>query len=249
MRRFLTAKTPVGERPGLFAVLITVIFTQIGAFGAEDKMLLRQDLANFFQPHNLAISVVGLGVVGIAHNWDDELGGEVGGSGVVREVLDLGNQYGSSAISLATTAGMWGMAKLVGFSRGEAVFSDLTRAILLANVVVTPIKLLAQRERPDSSNNFSFPSGHSANAFAMTSVLARRYGLKLAAPLIAFTAVVPVARIDHNRHFFSDVVAGSILGLMAGSAVTLQSASDPTGISIEPRLNRASLGMAVSYHF
>ena len=30
-------------------------------------------------------------------------------------------------------------------------------------------------------------------------------------PLYAFTAAVPVARIDRNRHFFSDVVAGSIL--------------------------------------
>ena len=128
--------------------------------------------------------------------------------------------------------------------RAEAVFSDMVRAIILANVVVTPIKFLAQRERPDGSNNLSFPSGHSATAFAMTAVLARRYGAKLAVPLYVFTAMVPVARIDHGRHFFSDVVAGSIFGTAAGYAVTLERLEGKRLVTVRPRYRGSSFSIA-----
>lgn len=47
-------------------------------------------------------------------------------------------------------------------------------------------------------------------------------------------AMVPVARIDRNRHFFSDVIAGSILGTVAGYAVTLQTSDGATLLSIQP---------------
>ena len=228
-----TTFATTGERH-IVLMLITLLSATVGAFGAEDGPLLRRDLMNLLRPQNIAISIVGLGVAGVAHSWDDDLAGEVGDAKVISEMLDLGNLYGSSRLSLAFTSGMWGLAKVTGVSNGEAIFSDLVRAILLANVVVTPIKFIAQRERPDGSNRLSFPSGHSANAFAMTTVLARRYGPKLAMPLYALTAVVPAARIDRNRHFFSDVIAGSILGVVAGYAVTLSTSDDETPLMFRP---------------
>ena len=238
------------DRPGhIVLMLIALISTNASAFGAEDGPLLRRDLMNLTHPQNLVISTLGLGVAGIAHRWDDDLAGGVGDIRVLDEVLDLGNLYGSSTLSLTFTAGMWGLAKITGVSRGEAIFSDLVRAILLANVVVTPIKFLAQRERPDGSNRLSFPSGHSANAFAMTTVLARRYGPKLAMPLYALTAVVPAARIDRNRHFFSDVVAGSILGVVAGYAVTLRTSDDETPLMIRPSYGGRSLSVEASLRY
>ncbi len=230
-------------------MLITLLSATDTSFGAEDGPLLRRDLMNLLRPQNIAISMVGLGVAGVAHSWDDDFAGEVGDTKVINEMLDLGNLYGSSTLSLAFTSGMWGLAKVTGVSRGEAIFSDLVRAILLANVVVTPIKFLTQRQRPDGSNRLSFPSGHSANAFAMTAVLARRYGPRLAMPLYVFTVMVPVARIDRNRHYFSDVVAGSILGTVAGYAVTLRTSGVETPLTIQPSYDGRSLSIEVSLRY
>jgi membrane-associated phospholipid phosphatase len=247
----LSLATPSGAnvQKGILWALVAVVVTHLAAFGIEPELLLRRDLMNLVRPRNLAISAMGLGVAGVAHRWDDDLAGEVGDVRPLNKVLDLGNLYGSSTLSLTITSGMWGLAKVTGLSRGEAVFSDLLRAILLANVVVTPIKFVAQRERPDGSDNLSFPSGHTANAFAMTAVLTRRYGPRFALPLYAFTAAVPLARIDRDRHFFSDVVAGAILGTVAGYAVTLRTFDGATPLRIQPRYGGGFLMIKASLHY
>jgi membrane-associated phospholipid phosphatase len=115
---------------------------------------------------------------------------------------------------------MWTAARLTGSERLRPVASEVLRAVTLANLLVSPFKFSLARERPDRSNGLSFPSGHSANAFALTAVLTRRYGWRLGVPLYAFTSIVPMARIRDDKHFFSDVVGGAILGTIAGWAVT-----------------------------
>lgn len=40
------------------------------------------------------------------------------------------------------------------------------------------LKRIVKKQRPDRSNNLSFPSGHTATAFQGASFIARRYGWK-----------------------------------------------------------------------
>lgn len=66
-------------------------------------------------------------------------------------------------------------------------------------------------------NNNSFPSGHTASAFAMATVFALLYKQKsigLAALFLA--ALVGYSRIYLAEHFLSDVLAGALTGILFG---------------------------------
>lgn len=60
----------------------------------------------------------------------------------------------------------------------------------------------------------SFPSGHSIEAFAIATIIARRYGNHRWAPYAAYglAALVGFSRLTLNVHFLSDVFMGGALG-------------------------------------
>jgi membrane-associated phospholipid phosphatase len=62
--------------------------------------------------------------------------------------------------------------------------------------------------------NGSFPSGHSIEAFAIATIIARRYGNHRWVPYAAYglAAVVGFSRLTLNVHFLSDVFMGGALG-------------------------------------
>lgn len=65
-------------------------------------------------------------------------------------------------------------------------------------------------------DRFSFPSGHATNAFALCTVA----GLSFhpLAPLAGVLAgSIALSRVVLGRHFLSDVVVGSLLGVLIGS--------------------------------
>ena len=103
------------------------------------------------------------------------------------------------------------------------VHQHAMRAQLLSQIYVQGIKYTAQRERPDGSNNQSFPSGHSASAFATASVLQRQYGWKVGVPAMVLAGYVATARVHDNKHYLSDVIFGASMGIAAEHTVSLHS--------------------------
>jgi membrane-associated phospholipid phosphatase len=94
-------------------------------------------------------------------------------------------------------------------------------AELNTEVVVEALKYITNRQRPNASNNQSFPSGHTASAFALASVIAGEYHDK---PLIVFgsygfATAVGLARIGGLNHFPSDVLVGAVIGELIGRYV------------------------------
>ena len=77
-------------------------------------------------------------------------------------------------------------------------------------------KALIDEERPDNSDNDSFPSGHTANAFASATTLHRRYGWEIGFPAYAIATLTGVARERARKHYWWDVVAGAAIGTTAG---------------------------------
>jgi undecaprenyl-diphosphatase len=60
-------------------------------------------------------------------------------------------------------------------------------------------------------DEFSFPSGHSLNAFALGTVLALAF--PMAAALVMFLAAsIALSRVALGYHFIGDVLAGTTLG-------------------------------------
>jgi membrane-associated phospholipid phosphatase len=64
----------------------------------------------------------------------------------------------------------------------------------------------------------SFPSGHTASAFAFTFAASRTLPL-LALPLVPLAAAVAYSRVHTGVHFPGDVLAGAVLGSIVGSTL------------------------------
>jgi hypothetical protein len=70
----------------------------------------------------------------------------------------------------------------------------------------------------DKRSSGGFPSGHMANVVYMASLFGMRHGLKWAVPLGLFATFVFADFVNCNRHYLSQLIAGSGLGLLYGFA-------------------------------
>lgn len=96
------------------------------------------------------------------------------------------------------------------------------------------LKQTTRRDRPCAANlsirhrirppdQFSFPSGHTAAAFLMASVFSSFWPAVLPVSLL-WASLVGFSRVYNGVHYISDVIAGSVLGLLCaqvGLAITL----------------------------
>ena len=87
---------------------------------------------------------------------------------------------------------------------------------IIMNTTVFPLKKISHRLRPDSSDYYSFPSGHTAEAFTSAEFLYQEY--KNVSPWYgvagyAIAATTGYLRMYNNKHWFSDVVAGAGIGI------------------------------------
>jgi membrane-associated phospholipid phosphatase len=98
---------------------------------------------------------------------------------------------------------------------GEASMIYLTSNLILG-VSVYSLKHLTHEWRPDHSDQLSFPSGHTATAFAGAEFLREEY--KDLSPWIgvagyAMATATAFMRMYNNDHWLGDVVAGAGIGI------------------------------------
>jgi len=113
------------------------------------------------------------------------------------------------------------MLALNGFGvKGRHNVGDQAGMLLLSNIMlnvtVYNVKKATRQMRPDGSSYSSFPSGHTAEAFAGAELLRLEYGSVspwYAVAGYAAAATTGYLRMYNNRHWFSDVVAGAGIGM------------------------------------
>lgn len=132
---------------------------------------------------------------------------------------DFGNRYGDAATLGIGTAGLLAAGWVTGSGTLGETGREMARSLLYATAVTTPIKLAVGRTRPNGGH-YSFPSGHSAAAFAVAPVIARRLGGRWGTLAYLAAATTAAGRIEENKHYLSDVVFGAAVGLAVGLTVT-----------------------------
>lgn len=113
-------------------------------------------------------------------------------------------------ILFALPAATLGTSFLIGDEKGAWQF---TKGLLLTTGVTYGLKLGINKQRPDRSNDNSFPSGHTSTVFHSAGYVHRRYGFKYAIPAYALAGFTAASRIDSKKHDILDVVAGAAIGL------------------------------------
>ncbi|MGC4038416.1 MAG: phosphatase PAP2 family protein [Chitinophagaceae bacterium] len=87
---------------------------------------------------------------------------------------------------------------------------------MIANGIVYPVKKYTHELRPDGSSYTSFPSGHTAEAFASATFLWNEYrnvSVWYGVAGYAMAATTGYLRLYNNRHWLSDVIAGAGVGI------------------------------------
>lgn len=115
------------------------------------------------------------------------------------------------------------------------------------NVATTyTLKTLVDKERPDGSDNDSFPSGHTALAFGGASFIHKRYGLEYSIPAYVGATFVGYSRVHADKHDTADVLAGAAIGGLTSFYVTPY---ERDGLSIAPNIAPDYYGFVAHYEF
>ena len=178
------------------------------------------DLKKFFSKDTAMVMGLMAPVAGVAATWDNA-GIEESQEHLDKSSFQFGNIGGSFLVQTGASVATWAVGKMSGNRKTMEVGGDLVRAQFVSQVLVQGVKAVTRRERPDESNSQSFPSGHTASAFATASVLERHFGWKAGLPAYGFATYVGMARMSANKHHLSDVIMGAAVGIAAGRTVTM----------------------------
>ena len=138
---------------------------------------------------------------------------------------------------------------------------DALSASAISGLVIVPVmKKIVGRFRPNAGygpyhfepfkHGPSFPSGHAAQAFTVASVIATEYPkrwVKAACYLPA--SLVLFARVRHDAHWASDVVAGALIGYGTGSEVARTNLAEREGrphVRVAPVVSPGATGMVLA---
>jgi membrane-associated phospholipid phosphatase len=138
----------------------------------------------------------------------------------MRGVFGAGQTIGAATTQLAAAFATYSIGRMTGNPKVAVIGADLVRAQFVSQTLTQAIKFSAGRTRPDGTT-LSFPSGHTASAFATAAVLQRHLGWKAGIPAYAVASYVAASRIQGQRHYFSDVAFGAAVGMVAGRTVTI----------------------------
>jgi len=153
---------------------------------------------------------------------------------ILRKIKKLHNRTNNRIMAVITTLGTGGFIWFIMcipflFFEGHIDTAiNIPFGIFIAWLVgEITIKRLVCRVRPSEQipdneqiikrpKYYSFPSGHSASSFAVVAVAIIRCNIFIIIPVIILASLIAFSRIYLRVHYFTDVFAGVVLGLVCG---------------------------------
>lgn len=210
MKAFLVAVVLLVAAPPARAQSVASLFTT-----------LPSDFAHLFTPTNGLIAGIGGAGSLAVHPKDDEIAADIyEPSGGRRDFFRAGASIGDGVEQSAFALGTYIVGRVWRKPRIAAAGADLVDAQIVNGVLTQGIKYATDRQRPDGGAR-AFPSGHTSATFATAEVLREHFGWKWGTPAYAIGAYVSVSRMVDNKHWASDVVFGTAIGLVSGRAASV----------------------------
>ena len=175
---------------------------------------------------------VGGGLALAAHPFDDNVNEALVGSDAAERIFKAGEIMGELGPLLASASAVYAVGRLKDEPKVSHVGMDLIQSLAMAEALTQTLKYTTRRERPDHSGHNSFPSGHAADTFAFATALERHLGWRYFVPAYVFSSYVAISRLPANRHWLSDAVFGSAVGIIAGRTVTSHEAATPFPVAV-----------------
>lgn len=139
-----------------------------------------------------------------------------------------------------------------GYDRAMGMF----KASAYAATLTTGLKYAIREPRPGkTSERNSFPSGHSTTAFAFSGYVLEEHGWSWGAPALVISSFVGVSRINDNRHYLHDVLAGATIGMAYGIGISkvdkkkAEGTENKEALTIVPIFDWDTKGLALIYDF
>lgn len=247
--------------PRLAGALLLAAFShaqqapQASQFGRE----LWTKTRGLFSRDNLLPLLAGSAFTGASTLADDEVRGYFAGQRRARWIGEAGNYLGNPITVGAAAGTLFFASYKTGNQRFRSFSFDLSQGVVLDYAVTAGFKAATRRERPDASNRLSFPSGHASSTLTAATVIAHHYP-KAAIPAYLLAGFTAFSRIEKNRHWLSDTIAGAAQGYLIGRTVLRRNTGLRTGrlelnpcvsprgfwLSAEIHLGRGSSGHAAS---
>ncbi len=105
------------------------------------------------------------------------------------------------------------------------------------------LKYAIDKERPDGSDQDSFPSGHTSSTFSGAAFIHKRYGFKYAVLPYLGAIYTGYSRVHSDRHDTRDVIAGAIIGAASSWFFT----SPYKNLDLKPEVGTDYKGIQVNY--
>ena len=97
---------------------------------------------------------------------------------------------------------------------------QFSKSIGLNTLAIAALKDTVDKERPNGNCCDAFPSGHTSTAFVSAAFMHHRYGFRIAIPAYVVATFVGYARVEANKHFAEDVIAGAAIGFLSSRFLT-----------------------------
>lgn len=161
-----------------------------------------------------------------AQNFDTQLLQSINSQNTRYDKFWLGITNSATPISIATPITLYGMGHFHYLPKGKENAYAMAGSLAVNAVITYGLKWSVSRERPFVNNpdiykktkagSYSFPSGHTSNAFAVATSLTLAYPKwYVAVPAYAWAGAVGYSRMHLGVHYPSDVLAGAVIGTLS----------------------------------